>query len=84
MTEFFPPTSFWLTMLSLCLIGILTYLFGVWDAIGNRMSMRAGGAFLVVAACCLAAVILIAAGMVITYFSMAYCHKWFGPIVFGG
>lgn len=71
-------------LLVLILLFGMSYLFGFWDYLSNKTNQSVSstigiviGGFVFFVACSIG-------GIVGTYFALAYCHKWFGHIVFGG
>jgi len=62
----------------------ISWLFGFWDYVGSQLDITANQALGLAVMSLLVIAFVTLVGCVLFYFIMAYCHKWFGPFIFGG
>lgn len=68
----------------LIILGVMSWFFGFWDHLADKAGVTVPQIIGVVIGGTIVGFICFVGSAVLLYFALAYCHKWFGPIVFGG
>ena len=63
----------------LALFGI-SWFFGFWDHMADKIGLTVAQTIGI----CIAYVMVYIGAAVVLYITLAYCHKWIGPHIFGG